>query len=72
MSELVDAAVQSGNDLRSGRGIRTGQEGNFWDHLQPDEIFDIQEGVSRDLSDFAIHLLQEMGVEIDPFPRETP
>ena len=35
------------SELRSARGIRTGQEGNFWDHLQPDEIFDIQERVDR-------------------------
>ena len=69
---LIQEAVEAGNRLRSGRGIRTGQEGNFWDHLQPNEIFDIQEGVSNDLSEFAIHLLQEMGVEIDPFPRDAP
>ena len=67
---LVRDAVESGNRLRSGRGIRTGQEGNFWDHMQPDEIFDIQEVVGRDLSEFAVHLLAEMGVEVDPFPRE--
>jgi alcohol sulfotransferase len=66
----VAAAVESGNRLRSGRGIRTGQEGNFWDNLQPDEIFDIQEAVGQGLSDFAVHLLAEMGVEVDPFPRE--
>lgn len=68
---LVRAAVESGNRLRSGRGIRTGQEGNFWDHLQPDEIFDIQEGVSRGLSELSVHLLQRMGIEVDPFPRES-
>ena len=68
---LVGAAVESGNRLRSGRGIRTGQEGNFWDHLQPDEIFDIQASVREELSDFAVHMLEEMGVEVDPFPRDT-
>lgn len=67
---LVAAAVESGNRLRSGRGIRTGQEGNFWDHLQPDEIFDIQEEVSRGLSEFSVCLLERMGVEVDPLPRE--
>ncbi len=69
--ELIAAAVESGNRLRSGRGIRTGQEGNFWDHLQPDEIFDIQEAVSRGLSEFSVCLLERMGVEVDPFPRES-
>ena len=68
---LIGAAVESGNRLRSGRGIRTGQEGNFWDHLQPDEIFDIQASVREELSDFAVHMLEEMGVEVDPFPRDT-
>ena len=67
---LIADAVESGNLLRSGRGIRTGQEGNFWDHLQPDEIFDIQEAVSRGLSEFSVCLLERMGVEVDPFPRE--
>ncbi len=67
---LVHAAVAAGNELRSGRGIRTGQEGNFWDHLQPDEIFDIQERLDRGLSRHAVHLLQSMGVEVDPFPRD--
>lgn len=66
----VRAAVESGNELRGGRGIRTGQEGNFWDHLQPDDIFDIQETLHRDLSDLALHLLDSIGVEADPFPRE--
>ena len=69
--DLVRAAVDSGNRLRSGRGIRTGQEGNFWDHLQPDEIFDIQEEVQRGLSEFSVCLLRRMGVEVDPFPRES-
>ena len=69
---LVQAAVQSANQLRSARGIRTGQEGNFWDHLQPDEIFDIQDQVERGLSGHAVHLLQSMGVELDPFPRALP
>lgn len=67
---LVRAAVESGDELRRGRGIRTGQEGNFWDHLQPDDIFDIQEVLHRDLSEFALHLLESFGVEADPFPRE--
>jgi len=69
---LVKAAVESAGALRSARGIRTGQEGNFWDHLQPDEIFDIQERVDRGLSPQAVHLLESMGVEVDPFPREGP
>ena len=69
---LVRAAVQSASELRGARGIRTGQEGNFWDHLQPDEIFDIQEQVDRGLSKHAAHLLQSMAVEVDPFPRGTP
>jgi hypothetical protein len=67
--ELVAAAVASGNALRDSRQIRTGQEGNFWDHLQPEEIFDIQEAVHRDLSEPAVALLGKIGVEIDPFPR---
>lgn len=69
---LVQATVQSANEMRSARGIRTGQEGNFWDHLQPDEIFDIQEQADRGLSRHAVHLLQSMGVEVDPFPRNLP
>lgn len=69
---LVQAAVRSADEMRSARGIRTGQEGNFWDHLQPDEIFDIQEKVDRELSPQAVHLLQSMGVEVDPFPRNLP
>ena len=69
---LVHATVQSANEMRSARGIRTGQEGNFWDHLQPDEIFDIQEQADRGLSNHAVHLLQSMGVEVDPFPRNLP
>ena len=68
---LVQATVESANAMRDARGIRTGQEGNFWDHLQPDEIFDIQEQVDRGLSRHAVHLLQSMGVEVDPFPRES-
>lgn len=69
---LVQAAVRSATEMRNVRGIRTGQEGNFWDHLQPDEIFDIQEQVDRGLSRHAMHLLQSMGVEVDPFPRTEP
>ena len=68
---LIADAVESGNRLRSGRDIKTGQEGNFWDHLQPDEIFDIQEEVSKGLSEFSVSLLERMGVEVDPFPRES-
>jgi hypothetical protein len=68
-AKLVDKAVASATALRSDRKIRTGQEGNFWDHLQPEAIFDIQERVHRDLSDLAAHLLASMEVEIDPFPR---
>jgi hypothetical protein len=68
---LVQATVESANAMRDARGIRTGQEGNFWDHLQPDEIFDIQEQVDRGLSKHSVHLLQSMGVEVDPFPRES-
>ncbi len=68
---LVQATVESANAMRDARGIRTGQEGNFWDHLQPDEIFDIQEQVDRGLSRHSVHLLQSMGVEVDPFPRES-
>lgn len=68
----VQAAVRSAEEMRSARGIRTGQEGNFWDHLQPDEIFDIQDRVERGLSSHAVHLLQSMGVELDPFPRNVP
>lgn len=66
---VVDAAVESGAALRSGRGIRTGQEGNFWDHMQPEEIFDIQEILERGMSETAERFLASMGVEIDPFPR---
>lgn len=68
---LVQATVQSANEMRSARGIRTGQEGNFWDHLQPDEIFEIQEQLDRGLSSHGVHLLQSMGVEVDPFPRSS-
>ena len=68
--DLVSESVAAADRLRSGRGIRTGQEGNFWDHLQPDEIFEIQEQLSRGLSEFSVCLLQRMGVEADPFPRE--
>jgi hypothetical protein len=68
----IEAAVHTANVLRSARGIRTGQEGNFWDHLQPEEIFEVQTLVRRDLSDFSVHLLESMGVEIDPFPRSSP
>src|SRR5690606_14226050 len=66
---LVASAVASAGALRDTRQIRTGQEGNFWDHLQPEAIFDIQERARRELSEVAAHLLGSMGVEIDPFPR---
>lgn len=71
-AERVRASVESATALRNVRGIRTGQEGNFWDHLQPTEIFDIQEQLDRGLSPQAVHLLQSMGVEVDPFPRDQP
>ncbi|MQA91810.1 MAG: hypothetical protein GEU90_16570 [Gemmatimonas sp.] len=67
--QLIGRAVWSAAALRSSHKIRTGQEGNFWDHLQPEDIFDIQERVHHDLSDFSTHLLASIGVEIDPFPR---
>jgi alcohol sulfotransferase len=66
---LIDGAVTRGDAFRSARKIRTGQEGNFWDHLQPEAIFDIQAVVHRELSDFSVELLRSIGVEIDPFPR---
>ena len=66
---LVHSAVESGNAFRSARGIRTGQEGNFWDHLDPESIFDIQEIVHRDLSEHGAQVLGSIGVEMDPFPR---
>ena len=66
---LVQEAVESGNALRNERGIRTGQEGNFWDHLQPEEIFDVQEILQREMSPAAVRLLESIGVETDPFPR---
>lgn len=66
---LLEEAVSSARTLRSTRRIRTGQEGNFWDHLPPEAIFDIQERVQSELSELAIHLLESMGVETDPFPR---
>lgn len=66
----VREAVESGNALRSGRAIRTGQEGNFWDHLQPEEIFDVQEILQREMSQAAVRLLASAGVEMDPFPRD--
>lgn len=66
---LVRSAVTRGDAFRSARKIRTGQEGNFWDHLQPEEIFEIQATLHEDLSEFSVHLLRSAGVEIDPFPR---
>jgi len=66
---LVHLAVERAAALRGARKIRTGQEGNFWDHLQPEEIFEVQAIVRRDLSEFASSLLQASGVSIDPFPR---
>lgn len=67
--DLVDAAVIRGAAFRSARKIRTGQEGNFWDHLQPEEIFQIQGRLHENLSEFSVALLKSTGVEIDPFPR---
>lgn len=69
ISHLVHAAVDRAHELRDSRRIRTGQEGNFWDHLPPEEIFEIQEIVHRELSEPAQHLLSSIGVELDPFPR---
>lgn len=66
---LVDAAVIRGAAFRSSRKIRTGQEGNFWDHLHPEDIFQIQGRLHEELSEFSIALLRSTGVEIDPFPR---
>lgn len=67
--ERVRLAIENAAALRNERKIRTGQEGNFWDHLQPEEIFDIQATLQEDLTDVAVHMLLGMGVEIDPFPR---
>jgi hypothetical protein len=67
--DLVWAAVAHAADLRGARRIRTGQEGNFWDHMQPEQIFEIQEIVHRDLSGAGKHVLNAMGVSLDPFPR---
>lgn len=69
--EVVQAAVESGAELRSRRDIRTGQEGNFWDHLQPEDIFDVQEILQTGLSETAVRVLESMGVELDPFPRDS-
>lgn len=66
---IVSTAVSSSQALRDSRKIRTGQEGNFWDHLQPEEIFDIQEQLQRGLSQSSRDLLRVVGVELDPFPR---
>jgi hypothetical protein len=66
---LVGAAVARSQALRDERIIRTGQEGTFWDHLQPEEIFDVQAKVHTTLSEFGEELLRTMGVELDPFPR---
>jgi hypothetical protein len=70
--ELVAAAVAKSQSLRDSRKIRTGQEGNFWDHVQPEEIFSIQEAIRSNLSEFGTHLLRSIGVELDPFPRTDP
>jgi hypothetical protein len=68
--ELVHLAVASGQALRETRRIRTGQEGNFWDHLQPEEIFEIQEIIHTGLSEFSRALLKAASVDLDPFPRQ--
>lgn len=69
-ARLVADAADKAGALRETRGIRTGQEGNFWDHLQPDQIFLIQEIVDRELSEMSFHLLESMGVAFDPVPRD--
>lgn len=69
---LVADAVRNSQALRDSRAIRTGQEGNFWDHLQPEEIFLIQEVVQQKLSELGTSLLAGIGVELDPFPRSEP
>ncbi|MEX2570730.1 MAG: sulfotransferase domain-containing protein [Gemmatimonadota bacterium] len=66
---LIDDAVLAAASLRAARKIRTGQEGNFWDHLQPEEIFEVQATVREELSEFALPLLASIGVAVDPFPR---
>ncbi len=68
--KLVRSAVARAAALRRTRQIRTGQEGNFWDHLQPEELFQIQETLERDLTDITVHFLASMGVDVTPFPRE--
>lgn len=68
---LVREAVAAAAELRRSRQIRTGQEGTFWDHLQPEEIFEIQEMLERDLSEISVHFLASIGVDVSPFPRET-
>jgi hypothetical protein len=68
-ARLVDAAVTRSQALRDSRKIRTGQEGNFWDHLQPEDIFEIQAMLQTGLTEAASHLLESIGVELDPFPR---
>lgn len=69
---IMQASVAAADALRQTRRIRTGQEGTFWDHLQPEDIFLIQERVRQGLSEPARHLLNAIGVELDPFPRENP
>ncbi len=68
----IHASVAAAAALRQTRRILTGQEGTFWDHLQPEDIFLVQERVRLGLSAPARHLLESMGVELDPFPREHP
>lgn len=68
---LIEAAAARGAAFRAARTIRTGQEGNFWDHLQPEEIFDIQAGIQEGLSEFGIELLRSSGIDLDPFPRKS-
>jgi len=70
--ELIQLAVASGQSLRDSRRIRTGQEGNFWDHLQPEDIFLIQEKIESGLSEFSVALMDAIGVEVAPFPRTNP
>lgn len=71
--EIDEAGVRESVEMaashRSSRKIRTGQEGNFWDHLQPEELFEIQSRLREGLSEVSIALLGRIGVEVDPFPR---
>lgn len=71
--EIDESAVAEACEVaashRSSRKIRTGQEGNFWDHLQPEDLFEIQRRLHDGLSEVSVALLDRIGVEVDPFPR---